>query len=151
MSMTITLDTKLTGLLTKQAAIKGVNVEQFALDTLRSAAEISDLLTDDTHTEPTTNGNGHEIATAFVKKPVPQVRRSTRGVVDLSKEREWVRQHKDEYRGQWVVLDGDRLVGHAAKAPDVTVYVEQARAEGVRSPYVKLIPLDDEPIWMMWS
>ena len=148
MSMTITLDTKLTGLLTKQAAIKGVNVEQFALDTLRSAAEINGLLTE-THSAPKTNG--HESAAASTKKPVPQVRRSTHGIVDLSKEREWVRQHKDEYRGQWVVLDGDRLVGHAAKAPDVTVYVEQARAEGVRSPYVKLIPLDDEPIWMMWS
>ena len=63
MSMTITLDTKLASLLTKQAAIKCVNVEQFALDTLRSAAELTD---DDTHAVPTTNGNGHELATASV-------------------------------------------------------------------------------------
>lgn len=32
-------------------------------------------------------------------KPVPKVRRSSHGRVDLSKEREWVRQHRDEYRG----------------------------------------------------
>ena len=84
-------------------------------------------------------------------KPAPKVRRSAHGKVDLSKESEWVRQHRDEYRGQWVVLDGDRLIGHAASSDEVTVFVEQARAEGVRAPFIKLIPVDDEPIWMMWS
>lgn len=84
-------------------------------------------------------------------KPVPKVRRSSRGRVDNSRENEWLRQHQNDYRGQWVVLDGDRLVGHATTAAEATVFVEQARAEGVRAPYVKLIPLDDEPIWMMWS
>jgi len=83
-------------------------------------------------------------------KPAPKVRRSSCGVMDHSKEGEWLRRHRDEYRGQWVVLDGDRLVGHAATAAEVTAFVEQARAEGVRSPLVQLIPLDDEPIWMGW-
>ena len=31
---------------------------------------------------------------------------------DRSKENEWVRQHRDEYAGQWVALDGDRLLAH---------------------------------------
>lgn len=84
-------------------------------------------------------------------QPVPKVRRSTREKVDLSKELEWVRQHRNEYRGQWVVLDGDRLIGHAATAAEATTFVEQARAEGVHAPYIKRIPLDDEPIWMVWS
>jgi predicted DNA-binding antitoxin AbrB/MazE fold protein len=83
-------------------------------------------------------------------KPVPKVRRSTHGRVDLSKEREWVLKHRDEYRGQWVVLDGDRLIGHTPNSAEATALLKQARAEGVRSPYVKLIPLDDEPIWMGW-
>ncbi|MGH9799398.1 MAG: hypothetical protein ACRD82_03460 [Blastocatellia bacterium] len=145
MSTTITLplDTELAGLLARKAATQGVNVEQFALEAIRLVAE-----------RPA-NGSSEELqpdrAIASASKPVPQVRRSTHGRVDLSKEREWVRQHRDEYRGQWVVLDGDRLVGHAATAAEATVFVEQARAEGVRSPYIKLIPLDDEPIWMMWS
>jgi predicted DNA-binding antitoxin AbrB/MazE fold protein len=83
-------------------------------------------------------------------KAVPKVRRSSRAKIDLSKEREWVRQHKDEYRGQWVVLDGDRLVGHTADANEATALFKQARQAGVRSPYVKFIPFDDEPIWMGW-
>ena len=81
----------------------------------------------------------------------PTVRRSTRERVDLSQEMEWVRQHRDEYRGQWVVLAGDRLVGYAATAAEATAFVEQARAEGVQTPFIKLIPQDDEPVWMGWS
>jgi len=83
------------------------------------------------------------------EKPVPNVRRA-RHPVDLSREREWVLAHRDEYRGQWVVLDGDRLVGHTADPEALKAIFDQARAEGVRSPYVKRIELDDEPIWMGW-
>ena len=84
-------------------------------------------------------------------KPVPKVRRSSHGRVDNSRENEWLRQHENEYRGQWVVLDGDRLTGHAAKSDDVTAFVEQARAEGVLAPFITFINADSEPIWMMWS
>lgn len=80
------------------------------------------------------------------EKPVPTVRRA-KHPVDLSREREWVLAHRDEYRGQWIVLDGDRLVGHSANPDQVDAFVEQARQQGVRSPYIELIPLDDEPIW----
>jgi len=84
-------------------------------------------------------------------KPVPKVRRSLHGRVDNSRENEWLKQHQNEYRGQWVVLDGDRLFGHAAETEEVTVFVEQARAEGVRAPFIHFINEDPEPIWMMWS
>ena len=158
MSATITLPIELANLLTKKAATQGVNVEQFALDVLRRVAEMptsSELLAD-AHAEVAANGSTGEAlqqnaAMASARKPVPKVRRSTSGGVDLSKEREWVRQHRDEYRGQWVVLDGDRLIGHTANADEATAMFKQARSEGVRSPYAKLIPLDDEPIWMMWQ
>lgn len=84
------------------------------------------------------------------RKPISKVRRSPHGRVDNSRESEWLKLHQNDYRGQWVVLDGDRLIGHAATADEVTPFVEQARAEGVRSPFIKLIPLDDEPIWIGW-
>lgn len=156
MSMTITLplNTKLANLLTKQAESKGVNVEQVALDVLERGSELPTIgepssaesanRTNGARTQPNT-----EVATPY--KPVPQVRRSARGVADHSKLDEWLRQNRDKYRGQWVVLDEDRLVGHAATAAEATAFVEQARTEGVRSPFVQKIPLDDEPIWMMWS
>ncbi|MGH9937988.1 MAG: DUF5678 domain-containing protein, partial [Blastocatellia bacterium] len=31
---------------------------------------------------------------------------------DHTKEHEWLQLHRDEYAGQWVALDGERLVGH---------------------------------------
>jgi hypothetical protein len=150
MSTTITLPTELESLLAQKAAAAGVNVEQFAVDVLRRVAEMptNGALSADTRAEEELQQSTRNES---ANQPVPKVRRSTSGIVDLSKEREWVRQHRDEYRGRWVVLDGDRLIGHAATAAEATVFVEQARAEGVRSPYIKLIPLDDEPIWMMWS
>ena len=85
-----------------------------------------------------------------VKRPIPQMQRSTHPPVDHSKTAAWMKAHRDEYRGQWVVLDGDRLVGHAVKAEDIDDVVTQARAEGVHSPFITQIRLDDEPIWMGW-
>ena len=156
MSMTITLplNTKLANLLTKQAESKGVNVEQAALDVLERVIELP-TIGEPSSAAPANGTNGEltpsNIAVAAPYKPVPQVRRSACGVTDHSKLDEWLRQNRDKYRGQWVVLDEDRLVGHAATAAEATAFVEQARAEGVRSPFVQKIPLDDEPIWMMWS
>jgi len=48
-------------------------------------------------------------------------------------ERAWINAHRDEYLGQWVALDGGRLIAHGADAR--TVYLA-ARAQGVEIPYV---------------
>jgi hypothetical protein len=79
---------------------------------------------------------------------VPKLRYSPHGAIDLSREREWGLANREKYRGQWIVLDGDRLVGHTTDPEGVKVIFDQARAEGVRTPFVKLIPMDDELIWM---
>lgn len=68
--------------------------------------------------------------------------RKTNRMVDLTKEFEWLEQHRHEYIGQWVVLDGDRLVGHG---PDPIPFVNQARAERVRSPFMEFIRDESEP------
>ncbi|HXD32213.1 MAG TPA: DUF5678 domain-containing protein [Pyrinomonadaceae bacterium] len=51
-------------------------------------------------------------------------------------ERAWINAHRDEYLGQWVALDGGRLIAHGADAR--TVYLA-ARAQGVEIPYVDRI------------
>jgi hypothetical protein len=48
---------------------------------------------------------------------------------DRSKEHEWLKQHRDEYAGQWVALDGDRLLGHGSNLKEVS---ESARQAGVK-------------------
>jgi predicted DNA-binding antitoxin AbrB/MazE fold protein len=83
-------------------------------------------------------------------RPAPKVRRSPYGAIDYSRLREWLRENRDKNRGQWVVLDQDRLIGHTAKADEVAAIIQQARDEGVRSPFVEFISEDDEPICMGW-
>jgi hypothetical protein len=48
---------------------------------------------------------------------------------DRSKEYEWLNQHRNEYAGQWVALDGDRLLGHGSTLKEVA---ESARQAGVK-------------------
>jgi Family of unknown function (DUF5678) len=80
-------------------------------------------------------------------KTLPRTRKSSIGKVDLSKEHEWLRQHKHEYVGQWVVLDGDHLVGHGS---DPLPFFQQAKAEGVKMPFVHFIRDDSEPFCGGW-
>jgi len=80
------------------------------------------------------------------EKPVPRVRRVA-PMADYSQARQWLREHQDELRGQWVVMDTEKLIGHSANPDEIDLIVDRARAAGVDAPFVHLVPLDDEPIW----
>lgn len=41
---------------------------------------------------------------------LPKIRKAS-FKIDTSKSREWLKAHRHEYAGKWVVLDGDRLIG----------------------------------------
>ena len=66
---------------------------------------------------------------------LPEVRTSS-VIVNLEKELEWLREHWHEYIGQWVVLDGERLIGHGS---DPRPLITQARVEGVKMPFAKYV------------
>src|SRR5437899_3412886 len=56
--------------------------------------------------------------------------------VRRTRELEWRRTHKEtlrQYLGQWVALEGDQITAHGLSLADV---VTEARARGVRVPYV---------------
>lgn len=76
----------------------------------------------------------------------PKVRKATI-TVDFTRTGEWLKQHRHEYVGSWVVLDGDRLVGFG---DDPRPIVAQARAEGVRIPFVEFIREEAEPFMGGW-
>ena len=83
-------------------------------------------------------------------KTISPIRPSRFGKIDLSKEREWVIKHGQEYVGQWIVLGEGRLIGHTTDGDALLAIVERARSEGIRVPYVKFISGNTEPIWMGW-
>jgi hypothetical protein len=45
----------------------------------------------------------------------------------------WLKAHREEYAGQYVALDGDRLVGNGATIREAR---EQARQHGVEHPFL---------------
>lgn len=45
---------------------------------------------------------------------------------DRSQENEWLAKHQDQYAGQWVALDGGRLLGHGLVLKEVMAEVEKA-------------------------
>ena len=56
---------------------------------------------------------------------------------DPEPNRRWMTAHRHEYAGQWVALDGDRLIAHGANPNEVFA---SARADGAYLPLVTFIP-----------
>lgn len=63
---------------------------------------------------------------------------------DRSKEDEWVRQHRDEYAGQWVALDGEQLLAHGLNLKEVA---ETAQRCGVTDAMFVQIEASDTLPW----
>lgn len=59
---------------------------------------------------------------------------------DRSRENEWLQQHQNEYAGQWIALDGDRLLSHGPVLKEVMAAAHQA---GVTDPLVVRAESDD--------
>lgn len=52
----------------------------------------------------------------------------------------WIDEHREEYLGQWVCLDGDELISYGEDALEVH---NQAKAKGIKAPFLERII--DEP------
>lgn len=61
--------------------------------------------------------------------------------IDRSREQKWLAEHGNEFSGQWVALDGDRLLSHGNNARDV--YAE-AKKSGINRPLVVQVEKDNE-------
>jgi len=48
----------------------------------------------------------------------------------------WLQENREKYSGQWVALDGDRLIASGSSAKEV---YSKARAEGIEIPFVELV------------
>jgi hypothetical protein len=66
--------------------------------------------------------------------PLPQY-------IDRSREQKWLIEHGKEFAGQWVALDGDRLLSHGNNAQ--VVYAE-AKKSGINRPLVIQVEIENE-------
>jgi len=54
----------------------------------------------------------------------------------------WIEEHRDEYAGQYVTLNGEQLISHG---PDGRQVLAEARKAGIKIPFIARIESDDEP------
>jgi hypothetical protein len=84
----------------------------------------------------------------FEEKEQKQVRQEINGESETESFREremrWISEHRDEYIGQWVALDGDRLLSHGE---DLNKVFDKAQAQGVNAPFTAFIEDPQQP-WM---
>jgi len=61
---------------------------------------------------------------------------------DYSAAQQWLTEHAREYAGQWVALDGNRLIAHGT---DARAVYAAAKADGAYLPLVELVESPDAP------
>jgi hypothetical protein len=84
--------------------------------------------------EENDNGKKREIRQAAIK-------------YDFTESQKWLEENAKKYVGHWVVLDGNRLIGYGSNP---LPFVEKARNEGVKVPFVQFINDDSEPFMGGW-
>lgn len=55
---------------------------------------------------------------------------------------QWIEEHKEEYDGQWVCLNGDYLVSHGYDGKKV---YEEAKAKGIETPFMERVKAKELP------
>lgn len=81
------------------------------------------------------------------EKTLPAVRQSRLPQINRARELKWLHEHRHEYAGQWVVLDGDQLLGFGS---DPRPLLAQARAAGNTRPLIIHIPPEAAPFTGGW-
>ena len=83
----------------------------------------------------------------MTQQTLPEARKASRPYIDRSRELAGLAAHREEYAGQWVVLEGERLLGHDC---DPRPIVDNARAEGIECPFVLHIRAESGPYIGGW-
>lgn len=60
----------------------------------------------------------------------------------------WIAEHRSEYAGQWVALDGDRLIAHGYEHDEVWA---AAQADGAYLPMVTFVEEPDHRVQILWA
>jgi len=80
-------------------------------------------------------------------EPPKKKRRPAGEAGDYAAEMRWLDEHRERYVGQWVALDGGRLLAHGGNAREV---YKAARRSGVRLPLVVQVEPANQAFWGGW-
>lgn len=73
--------------------------------------------------------------------------KSTEPVNERREEMQWLAQESSSYTGEWVAIQGPRLIAHGAKLADVSA---AAKAAGVNDPFFASVPEDSDIPFAGW-
>lgn len=73
--------------------------------------------------------------------------KSTEPVDERREEMQWLAQESSSYAGEWVAIQGPRLIAHGAKLADVSA---AAKAAGVNDPFFASVPEDPDIPFAGW-
>jgi len=71
----------------------------------------------------------------------PQILELSEEVRYRKREYQWMKEHKGEYAGQWVALEGDKLYGHGSTARQA---LDEAKKAGAKMPFIARIESPDD-------
>ena len=91
--------------------------------------------------EPLTLPERQHVRLTLEERPRPLSWLSPEPVNERREEMEWLATESRPYAGEWVALDGQRLVAHGAKLATVSA---EAEAAGVTHPFFARVRRDDD-------
>jgi len=83
-----------------------------------------------------------QVESATAKPPLDK-RVPCEAMKDRTREMKWIEEHKHEYAGQWVALDGHRLIAASPIRAEISAAV---KADGAELPLIHRIASPDEPL-----
>ena len=83
-----------------------------------------------------------------VEGRTPNVRSQGTGNPNRALEQRWLAEHREEYLGEWVALQGDRLIAHGHDSREV---YRAARSAGIGVPFVIRVETYEEPSMGGWQ
>ena len=96
------------------------------------------------HLPPSKQEEVLRFADGLQRQPIPRAVPAR----DRNREMKWIADNRSAYPGQWVAVEGDRLVAAALDAREVFL---AAKAEGIAIPFVvHILPEDSLPFVPGW-
>jgi Family of unknown function (DUF5678) len=111
-------------------------------DQLKLAALIIEQAKARTTPEEEQNATPHQLRQEHTERGQTSVRQISASISNFrNKEMSWLEEHRSEYAGRWVVIEGDKLISVGVNAREV---YETARLAGIAIPFLVKVESEDQ-------